>query len=140
MVGLARGASLEIHLLTVYYVAILSLVAKVAVGDLHPQLAVETTQRNQIKPVEVAKLSIEANSPERSEMSASPRPEIKENPAQELQGAATLSPHFDRDLAVKIGECIAVRRKLCGLSRQQLGARLESTRWKLRLTSEARSE
>jgi ribosome-binding protein aMBF1 (putative translation factor) len=43
---------------------------------------------------------------------------------QELQGAATSSPPFDRDLAVKIGKCIAVRRSFCGLSKQQLGARL----------------
>ena len=43
---------------------------------------------------------------------------------QELQDAATLSPAFDRDLAVKIGKCIAVRRNFCGLSKQQLGARL----------------
>lgn len=31
---------------------------------------------------------------------------------------------FDRDLAVKIGRCIAMRRELCGLSKQQLGVRL----------------
>jgi ribosome-binding protein aMBF1 (putative translation factor) len=43
---------------------------------------------------------------------------------QELQDAATSSPIFDRDLAVKIGKCIAVRRNFCGLSEQQLGARL----------------
>jgi hypothetical protein len=43
---------------------------------------------------------------------------------QELQDAATSSPVFDRDLAVKIGKCIAVRRNFCRLSRQQLGARL----------------
>ena len=43
---------------------------------------------------------------------------------QELQDAATSSPAFDRDLAVKIGKCIAVRRNFCGLSKQQLGARL----------------
>jgi hypothetical protein len=43
---------------------------------------------------------------------------------QELQDTATSSPAFDRDLAVKIGKCIAVRRNFCGLSKQQLGARL----------------
>ena len=43
---------------------------------------------------------------------------------QELQDASTSSPAFDRDLAVKIGKCIAVRRNFCGLSKQQLGARL----------------
>ena len=43
---------------------------------------------------------------------------------QELQDAATSSPAFDRDLAVKIGRCIVVRRNFCGLSKQQLGARL----------------
>lgn len=31
---------------------------------------------------------------------------------------------FDRDLAVKIGRCIAMRREICGLSKQQLGVRL----------------
>jgi ribosome-binding protein aMBF1 (putative translation factor) len=43
---------------------------------------------------------------------------------QELQGAATSTLAFDRDLAVRIGKCIAVRRNFCGLSNQQLGARL----------------
>lgn len=43
---------------------------------------------------------------------------------RELQDAARSSPAFDRDLAAKIGKCIAVRRTLCGLSKQQLGARL----------------
>jgi ribosome-binding protein aMBF1 (putative translation factor) len=43
---------------------------------------------------------------------------------QELQDAATSSPTFDRDLVVRIGKCIAVRRNFCGLSKQQLGARL----------------
>jgi ribosome-binding protein aMBF1 (putative translation factor) len=43
---------------------------------------------------------------------------------QEVQEAATLSAAFDRDLAVKIGKCIAVRRNFCGLSKQQLGTRL----------------
>jgi hypothetical protein len=43
---------------------------------------------------------------------------------QELQDAATSSPTFDRDLAIRIGKCIAVRRNFCGLSKQQLGVRL----------------
>jgi ribosome-binding protein aMBF1 (putative translation factor) len=43
---------------------------------------------------------------------------------QELQDAATSSPAFDRDLAVKIGKYVEVRRTFCGLSKQQLGARL----------------
>ena len=43
---------------------------------------------------------------------------------RELQDAATSSPAFDRDLAGKIGKYIAVRRSLCGFSKQQLGARL----------------
>jgi ribosome-binding protein aMBF1 (putative translation factor) len=44
--------------------------------------------------------------------------------AQELQDAAASSPAFDRNLAVEIGKCISVRRNFCGLSKQQLGARL----------------
>jgi ribosome-binding protein aMBF1 (putative translation factor) len=43
---------------------------------------------------------------------------------QELQDSATSSPTFDRDLAIRIGKCIAVRRNFCGLSKQQLGVRL----------------
>jgi hypothetical protein len=43
---------------------------------------------------------------------------------QELQEVATSSPAFDGDLAIRIGKCIAVRRNFCGLSKQQLGARL----------------
>ena len=43
---------------------------------------------------------------------------------QELQDATTSSAAFDRDLAVKIGKCIEVRRNFCGLSKPQLGARL----------------
>jgi hypothetical protein len=44
--------------------------------------------------------------------------------AQELREASALLPAFDRDWAVKIGKCIAVRRNLCGISKQQLGTRL----------------
>ena len=43
---------------------------------------------------------------------------------QELRDVATSSPTFDRDLAVKIGKCMTVRRNFCRLSTQQLGARL----------------
>ena len=57
-------------------------------------------------------------------MLAPSRPETTRFFTQELQDAATSSPAFDRDLAVKIGKCIAVRRNFCGLSKQQLGARL----------------
>lgn len=57
-------------------------------------------------------------------MSASYRSENKEILAQELQDGTRSSPAFDRDLAAKIGKCISVRRSLCGLSKQQLGARL----------------
>jgi ribosome-binding protein aMBF1 (putative translation factor) len=57
-------------------------------------------------------------------MSVSSRSENKQIFAQELQDALRSSSAFDRDLAAKIGKCIAVRRILCGLSTQQLGARL----------------
>ncbi len=57
-------------------------------------------------------------------MSAWPRSEDKEVLTRRLQDATSSSPAFDRDLAVKIGKFIAVRRSLCGLSKQQLGARL----------------
>jgi hypothetical protein len=43
---------------------------------------------------------------------------------RELQDVVTSSQPFNRDLAIKIGECIAVRRSFCGFSKQQLGARL----------------
>jgi DNA-binding transcriptional regulator YiaG len=43
---------------------------------------------------------------------------------QELRDVVTSSPTFDRDSAARIGKCIAVRRNFCGLSQQQLGARL----------------
>jgi hypothetical protein len=43
---------------------------------------------------------------------------------QELQDAATSSSAFDRDLALKIGKRVAVRRNFCGVSKRQLGARL----------------
>lgn len=57
-------------------------------------------------------------------MSASFQPGSVEILTQELRSAATSSSAFDRGLATKIGERIAVRRSLCGLSKQQLGARL----------------
>ena len=57
-------------------------------------------------------------------MPASYRSENKKILTQELQDVPTSSPAFDRDLAAKIGNCIAVRRSLCRLSKQQLGTRL----------------
>ena len=57
-------------------------------------------------------------------MAVSFRSENKENFTDELGDPAELSSAFDRDLAVKIGRCIAARRSLCGLSKQQLGVRL----------------
>ena len=57
-------------------------------------------------------------------MAVSFRSENKENFTDELGDPAELSSAFDRDLAVKIGRYIAVRRSLCGLSKQQLGVRL----------------
>lgn len=57
-------------------------------------------------------------------MSASPRSENVEILTRELRDAATSSLPLDRDLVAKIGQFIAVRRSLCGLSRQQLGTRL----------------
>ena len=57
-------------------------------------------------------------------MSASSRSKTQEALTQELQNAARSSPAFDRDLAAKIGIRIAMRRSLCRLSKQQLGARL----------------
>ena len=57
-------------------------------------------------------------------MSALFRSETQDTLTRELRKAATSSPAFDRDLAVRIGKCIAVRRNFCGLSEQQLGARL----------------
>jgi hypothetical protein len=50
------------------------------------------------------------------------RSENREALIEELPHGAGSSADFDRDLAAKIGKCI--RRKLCGLSKQQLGARL----------------
>ena len=43
---------------------------------------------------------------------------------QELRDVAASSPAFDHDLAAKIGRCITARRNFCGLSKQQLAARL----------------
>lgn len=34
------------------------------------------------------------------------------------------SQNFDRTVAVSVGRCIMLRRTLCGLSKQQLGARM----------------
>lgn len=50
--------------------------------------------------------------------------ENKKDLTDDLRDSAGLSPAFDRDLAAKIGRCIAARRSLCGLSKQQLSVRL----------------
>jgi len=50
--------------------------------------------------------------------------ENKKDLTDDLWDSAGLSSAFDRDLAAKIGRCIAARRSLCGLSKQQLGVRL----------------
>ena len=42
----------------------------------------------------------------------------------ELPDVGGLTADFDRELAAKIGKCIAVRRAFFGLSKEQLGARL----------------
>jgi ribosome-binding protein aMBF1 (putative translation factor) len=42
----------------------------------------------------------------------------------EFQFAAQPSLAFDRDLALMIGKSMSVRRKLCGLSQQQLALRV----------------
>ena len=57
-------------------------------------------------------------------MSATSRSESTEVLTPELPHAFTSSSAFDRELAAKIGKYIAVRRSLCGFSKQQLGARL----------------
>jgi ribosome-binding protein aMBF1 (putative translation factor) len=57
-------------------------------------------------------------------MSASPRFEYEEPLFDDLRETATSSPALDQIVAAKIGRCIAMRRSLCGLSTQQLGARL----------------
>lgn len=54
----------------------------------------------------------------------SPRSKNQETLTQELRDVRTPSVAFDRDLAVKIGNRIAVKRSLCRLSQLQLGARL----------------
>jgi DNA-binding transcriptional regulator YiaG len=48
----------------------------------------------------------------------------KETCPDELVDVVRSSPALDRNLAMKIGKCIAVRRELCGLSKQQLAVRL----------------
>jgi hypothetical protein len=57
-------------------------------------------------------------------MSPPSRSETAQVLTQELRDVASSSPVFDRDLAAKIGRSIAARRRLCGLSKHQLGARL----------------
>jgi ribosome-binding protein aMBF1 (putative translation factor) len=57
-------------------------------------------------------------------MSALSRSGYKGQLLDELGDGARSSGSFDQDVAAQIGRCIAVRRTLCGLSQQQLGARL----------------
>jgi ribosome-binding protein aMBF1 (putative translation factor) len=57
-------------------------------------------------------------------MSVLPQSGTEELLADEASGEARSSAKFDLDLAAKIGKHIRVRRILCGLSQQQLGARL----------------
>lgn len=57
-------------------------------------------------------------------MSARPRSESIGIRSHELEDTAEPLPAFDQAMATKIGRCIAVRRSLCGLSKQQLGTRL----------------
>ena len=57
-------------------------------------------------------------------MSPPSRSEAPQVLTQELREIAAPSLAFDRDLAARIGKCIAVRRTFCGFSKQQLGARL----------------
>jgi ribosome-binding protein aMBF1 (putative translation factor) len=57
-------------------------------------------------------------------MSASSRSETQETLTQELRKVATSSPAFDRDLVAKTETRVATRRGLCGLSQQQLEAKL----------------
>jgi ribosome-binding protein aMBF1 (putative translation factor) len=56
-------------------------------------------------------------------MSTSIRSEAQDADPRELR-TATPSPAFDRDVAAKIGNRVAARRSLCGLSELQLAARL----------------
>jgi ribosome-binding protein aMBF1 (putative translation factor) len=58
-------------------------------------------------------------------MSAPSRTKNTQAVIRELpHGFTASSPAFDRELAAKIGKHIAVRRSLCGLSKQQLAARM----------------
>jgi hypothetical protein len=62
--------------------------------------------------------------PERVVMSVPSRSEYRGPFFNELGDGVRSSASFDQDVVAKIGRCIAVRRNLCGLSQQQLGARL----------------
>jgi ribosome-binding protein aMBF1 (putative translation factor) len=57
-------------------------------------------------------------------MSVLSQSETEELLADESRDATRSSTKFDLDLAAKVGKHIRVRRILCGLSQQQLGARL----------------
>jgi hypothetical protein len=62
--------------------------------------------------------------PKRTKMAAPSRSTDTETMLDALRDDAGSLPAFDQDIAAKIGRTIAVRRSLCGLSQQQLGARL----------------
>jgi ribosome-binding protein aMBF1 (putative translation factor) len=57
-------------------------------------------------------------------MSASTRSKDERLLTEEFRVATESTPAFDRDLALKVGKSISVRRKLCGLSQQQLAERV----------------
>ena len=57
-------------------------------------------------------------------MSASTKFKDEHLRVDEFQFAAQPSLAFDRDLALRIGKSISVRRRLCGLSQQQLASRV----------------
>jgi ribosome-binding protein aMBF1 (putative translation factor) len=57
-------------------------------------------------------------------MSTSSRSEYKKPFFDELRDSPSSLRAFDQHVAAQIGRSIAVRRSLCGLSKQQLAARL----------------
>ena len=97
---------------------------KLAAFDDSPQLAVEVTQSCRIETLKAVKYESASIFLRRGMMLAPSRSAGAEVLAHELREALPSSPAFDRDLAIKIGKRIVVRRNLCGLSTQQLGTRL----------------
>jgi ribosome-binding protein aMBF1 (putative translation factor) len=57
-------------------------------------------------------------------MSASTKSKDEHVRSEGLRFTAQSAPPFNRDLALKVGKSISVRRRLCGLSQQQLAARV----------------